>query len=75
MPKAEVIKALGYDPGRGDAQPVAVRMISGMPESPDKGLIFYEFDRWMDCRPDYPYFLIDYPLWGKWRVTWWLSLN
>lgn len=22
-----------------------------------------------------PYFLVDFALWGTWRITWWMGLN
>ena len=46
-----------------------------MPTPPTNALLDYRIERWMDCRPDAPYLMLDYPLWGTWRVTWWLGLN
>ena len=47
-----------------------------MPTPPTNALLDYRIERWMDCRPDAPYLLLDYPLLGsRWRVTWWLGLN
>jgi hypothetical protein len=49
--------------------------LTGMPKPPTDGLLPYKPERYMICPQGYPYFLLDYPLWGTWRVTWWLGLN
>lgn len=36
----------------------------------------YAFQRWIEQRAgEGPYFVMDFALWGTWRVSWWLGLN